>query len=45
MFGGGGEDTHSRSIFGQFQTVVKSELIQISIGGKRDPPHIVEIDS
>ena len=35
---GGGErkDTYSRSIFVQFQTVIKSELIGISICGKRD---------
>ena len=44
--GRGGEDTHSRSILGQFQTVMrlmKSELIRISLGGKRDP-RIVDIE-
>ena len=40
-----GEDTHTRSIFGQFQTSIKSELIGISIRGKRDPPRIVCIYS
>ena len=38
-----GEDTHSRSIFGQIQTVIKSELIGILIRGKRVPPRIVFI--
>ena len=36
------EDTHSRSIFSQFQTVIKSEIIRISVRGKRDPLRIVD---
>ena len=39
------EDTHSLSIFGQFQTVIKSELIRISLRGKQLPPPIVDIYS
>ena len=38
----GGEDTHSRSLFSQFQTVIKSEIIRISVRGKRDPLRIVD---
>ena len=41
----GEEDTHSSSIFDQFQTVMKFELIGISIQGIRDPTHIVCINS
>ena len=37
------ENTHSRTIFGQFQTIIKSELNEISIRGKWDPPRIVSI--
>ena len=36
----GGEGTYSRSIFGQFQTVIKSELIGILIRSKQDPHRI-----
>ena len=39
------EDTHSMTIFGPFQTVIKSELIGISICSERDPPRIVLIYS
>ena len=33
------------SFFGQFETIIKSELIGISIRGKRDPRRIVCIYS
>ena len=38
----GGEGTHSKFIFGQFQTVIKSELIGISLRSKRIPTRIVD---
>ena len=34
--GEGRENTYSKYIFGQFQTVLKSELIVISLRGKED---------
>ena len=39
---GGAEYTHSKSIFGRFGTVIKSELIRISLRSERDSPRIVD---
>ena len=41
--GAEGEDTHSWSIFGKFQTVIRLELIGILIRSKRDPARSVFI--
>ena len=40
-----GEDTHSRAIFGQFQTIIKFELNGKSIRGKHDYSRIICIYS